>query len=82
MIKETADKDPLVFIFTIHILSLKLTCQKGAGIDDVIGYPRDHVFSPYNGNNYYISMNLWILKLSSRRRNVNGHFKPLHDVFH
>ena len=37
MIKETADKDPLVFIFSIHILSLKLTDQKGAKIDDVIG---------------------------------------------
>ena len=35
MIKETADKDPLVFIFKIHILSLKLTYQKGAKIDDV-----------------------------------------------
>ena len=28
MIKETADKDPLVFIFKIHIVSLKLTYQK------------------------------------------------------
>ena len=28
MIKETADKDSLVFIFKIHILSLKLTYQK------------------------------------------------------
>ena len=28
MIKETADKDPLVFIFKIHILSLKLIYQK------------------------------------------------------
>ena len=37
MIKETADKDPLVFICTIHILSLKLTYQKGAQIDDVTG---------------------------------------------
>ena len=37
MIKETADKDPLVFIFTIHILSLKLTYQKGGKIDDVTG---------------------------------------------
>ena len=37
MIKETADKDPLVFIFTIHSLCLKLTYQKGAKIDDVIG---------------------------------------------
>ena len=37
MIKSTADKDPLVFIFKIHILSLKLTFQKGATIDDVIG---------------------------------------------
>ena len=35
MITETADKDPLVFIFTIHILSLKLRHQKGAKIDDV-----------------------------------------------
>ena len=35
MIKETADNDPLVFIFKIHILSLKLTYQKGAKIDDV-----------------------------------------------
>ena len=37
MIKETADKDPLVFIFKIHILSLKLTYQKCAKIDDVTG---------------------------------------------
>ena len=37
MIKETADRDLLVFIFTIHILGLKLTCQKGAKIDDVTG---------------------------------------------
>ena len=37
MIKETADKDPLVFIFIIHTLSLKLTYQKGAKIDDVTG---------------------------------------------
>ena len=37
MIKETADKDLLLFIFTIHILSLKLTYQKGAKIDDVTG---------------------------------------------
>ena len=58
MIKETAYKDPLVFIFKIHILSLKLTYQKGAKIDDVTGQPRNHVFSPYNGNNYYIRMNL------------------------
>ena len=37
MTKETADKDPLVFIFTIHILSLKLTYEKGVKIDDVTG---------------------------------------------
>ena len=37
MIKETADKNPIIFIFTIHILSLKLTYQKGAKIDDVTG---------------------------------------------
>ena len=37
MTKERADKDPLVFIFTIHIISLKLTYQKGAKIDDVTG---------------------------------------------
>ena len=37
MIKVTADKVPLVFIFTIHILNLKLTYQKGAKIDDVTG---------------------------------------------
>ena len=37
MIKETADKDPFVFIFTIHIISLKLTYQNGAKIDDVTG---------------------------------------------
>ena len=37
MIRETGDKDPLVSIFTIHILSLKLTFQKGAKIDDVTG---------------------------------------------
>ena len=30
MTKETADKDLLVFIFKIHILSLKLTYQKSA----------------------------------------------------
>ena len=60
MIKETADKDLLVFIFKIHILSLKLTYQKGAKIDDVTGSPRNHRFAflPYNGNNYYIRMNL------------------------
>ena len=37
MIKETADKDPLVFICKIHNLSLKLTYQKSAKIDDVTG---------------------------------------------
>ena len=37
MIKETADKDPLVFILKIHILSLKLTNQKSSKIDDVTG---------------------------------------------
>ena len=37
MIKETAYKDLLVFIFKIHILSLKLTNQKSAKIDDVTG---------------------------------------------
>ena len=37
MIKETADKDPLVCIFRIHIPSLKLTNQKGAKINDVTG---------------------------------------------
>ena len=37
MIKETADKNPLVFIFKIHIPSLILTNQKGAKIDDVTG---------------------------------------------
>ena len=37
MIKETEDKDPLVFIFIIHILSLKLTHQKSAKIYDVTG---------------------------------------------
>ena len=37
MIKETADKDPLVFVFKIHILGLKLRYQKGAIIDDVTG---------------------------------------------
>ena len=58
MIKETADKDLLVFINKIHILSLKLTYQKGAKIDDVTGYPKKHVFSSYNCNNYYIRMNL------------------------
>ena len=44
MMKDTADKDPLVFIFKIHILSLKLTYQKGAKIDDVTGYPRNTLF--------------------------------------
>ena len=37
MIKETADLDPLVFIFKIHILSFKLTYQKNTKIDDVTG---------------------------------------------
>ena len=37
MIKETADNDPLVLIFKIHILNLKLTYQKGVKIDDVTG---------------------------------------------
>ena len=37
MIKETTDKDPLVFIFKKHILSLKLTYQKGAKIYDITG---------------------------------------------
>ena len=37
MIKYITDKDPLVFIFKIHILRLKLTYQKGAKIDDVTG---------------------------------------------
>ena len=82
MIKVTAYKDPLVFIFKIHIPSLKLTNQKGAKIDDVTGKLRNHVFSSYNGNNYYIRMNLYILKLSSSKRDFNRHFKPLHDVFH
>ena len=31
MIKETADKDPLVFIFKIHILSLKLAYHRSMG---------------------------------------------------
>ena len=35
MIKETANKDPHVFIFKIHILSFKLTYQRVAKIDDV-----------------------------------------------
>ena len=35
MIKETANKDPHVYIFKIHILSLKLTYQRVAKIDDV-----------------------------------------------
>ena len=58
MIKETADKGPLIFIFKIHILSLKLTYQKGAKIDVVTGEHRNYVFSSYKGNNYYICMNL------------------------
>ena len=37
MIKKTADKDPLVFIFKLYFLSLKLKYQKGAKIDDVTG---------------------------------------------
>ena len=37
MVKETADKNPLVLVFKIHFLSLKLTYQKGAKIDDVTG---------------------------------------------
>ena len=37
MIKETVDNDPHVSISKIHILSLKLTYQKDAKIDDVTG---------------------------------------------
>ena len=37
MIKETVDKDPLVFILKMHILSFKLTYQRGVKIDDVTG---------------------------------------------
>ena len=37
MIKETAGKDLLAFIFKIHILCLKLIYQKDAKIDDVTG---------------------------------------------
>ena len=37
MTKETSDKDPLIFIFKIHIVSLKLAYQKGAKIDDITG---------------------------------------------
>ena len=37
MIKETTDKDPLVFIFKIHNLNLKLIYQKSAKMDDVTG---------------------------------------------
>ena len=37
MIKEKADMDPLVFILSIHILSLKLTYLKGAKIDNATG---------------------------------------------
>ena len=45
MINYTADKDLLVFIFKIHVLTLKLTYEKGAKIqDDVIGKHRNHVF--------------------------------------
>ena len=58
MIKETADKDPLVFIFTIHILSLKLTYQKVRKLMTSLDNLETTFFSPYNGNNYYISMNL------------------------
>ena len=32
-----ADNKPLVFIFKPHFLSLKLTYQKDANIDDVMG---------------------------------------------
>ena len=44
MIQETADTDPPVFIFKIHILSLKLTYQKSAKIDEVSGEPRNHFY--------------------------------------
>ena len=37
MIKESTDKDSLVFIFKIHIINLRLTYQKSAKIDDVTG---------------------------------------------
>ena len=37
MIKETSDKDHLVFIFKIRILCLKLTYQKREKIDGVTG---------------------------------------------
>ena len=34
------------------------------------------------GNNYYISMNLKILKLLSNNKDFIKNFKPLQDVFH
>ena len=38
MKKETADKDPLVFIFKIHILAkFKINILEGAKIDDING---------------------------------------------
>ena len=35
--KKTATRFPRLYIFKIYILSLKLTYQKGAKIDDVTG---------------------------------------------
>ena len=54
MIKQTAEKDSLVFLLKIHILNLKSTYQKGGEIDDVIAYPGNYVSSPYYDNHYYI----------------------------
>ena len=35
--EEYSTSNPLVFIFIIHFINLKLTYQKGAKIDDVMG---------------------------------------------
>ena len=47
-----------------------------------LDYKETTFFSTYNGNNYYISMNLYILKLSSYNKEFIKKFKLLHDVFH
>ena len=50
------DKDPYLFIFIIQVLTLKLTYEKGAKINDVITKHRNQVNLFYNAKIYYINM--------------------------
>ena len=40
------------------IIEIKIRWLESFEINDVMGLSPNHVFSPINGNNYYISMNL------------------------